>query len=783
MCILPQSWKTFVAPALLAVVCLAGGEPLPAAPFPESVKGFLKSHCYECHNASTQSGGLNLLELSSELATADQIERWTLIHDRIAADEMPPADAQQPPIRERNAAVKSLRERLIPADRAHREVVLRRLNRAEYENTVGDLFGIHVDLNRLLLQDAADNRFDTIGESLSISAEQMAMYVEAADRVLDQVFGPAREPKRIHKRVNAKDLRAVISSDRKLSNGIVLFNARALPMYGVSVADPGTYRLRIETRAMQSKSPLVMRVDGGVTGRVASHVAGFFEVRPEKVMTVEVIDRAVEKYDTFAISLERGYPSWKLDAEKYEGPGLFLGSIELDGPLEAWPPASRRKLLGNIDPAKGTLADVRSILKKLLPRAFRRSPRDTDPELYVQLAQEALDEGAPFEKALRRALKGVLCAPEFLFLEESSVENGRLDDYAVAARLSYFLWKSMPDEELRALAGQGNLQKPDVLQAQVERMLCDPKSQRFVENFTSQWLKLRDIDFTVPDRRLYPEYDRLLRRAMLDETHSFFREILDEDLSVQNFIDSDFAILNQPLAEFYGIDGVEGLAMRRVGLPADSVRGGVMTQAAVLKVSADGTSTSPVLRGSWILKNLFGEPPPPPPAGVEAIEPDIRGATTVREQLARHRQDASCNRCHQKIDPFGFALESFDVIGGWRTWYRTANEGKPVKRLLHPHTSRNVRYRRGPEVDCSGELADGRTFADIREFKQLLLADPTAMTRSLTRILLTYSLGRRLGFADRPEIDRIVEIVHTKHHNGLRSLIHEVVQSKLFRTP
>jgi hypothetical protein len=240
-------------------------------------------------------------------------------------------------------------------------------------------------------------------------------------------------------------------------------------------------------------------------------------------------------------------------------------------------------------------------------------------------------------------------------------------------------------------------------------------------------------------------------------------------------------MINQPLAEHYGIEGVTGLDIRRVELPPNSLRGGVLTQASVLKVSADGTRTSPVLRGAWIMKHLLGTPSPPPPPSVSAVEPDIRGATTVRQQLAKHRDHASCNRCHRKIDPPGFALETFDVIGAQRQWYRTRNNGKYVKRTIHPHSAQNVQYKRGLDVDSSGEMPDGRPFTDVREYKRHLLEDETLMTRTLARLLLTYSLGRRLGFSDRPEVERIVASVKDKG-DGLRSIVHEVVQSESFRS-
>ena len=749
----------------------------------DRIEPFLQKHCFSCHTGETPEAGLDLEKLSLDLADAEVRRRWVDLHDRVAAGEMPPETEQKPSEAETSAFLKTLGDSLTKADLAGKRVVLRRLNRSQYENTVRDLFGIHVSLQTILPDDAPEQGFDTIGSSLSVSAEQMVLYLEAADVVLDQVFGPAQPPRRIEKSANFTELRSKTTADRILDDGVVLFSgAKSLPTYGLSTMGPGLYRLTVDVKAVQSEEPVILRIDGGVTGRIPGHVAGFFEVPPGKITTIELRDRAIENSDTFAFALVGGFPWWSVNADQYKGPGVFIGDIKVEGPLEDWPPPSRARVLGKADPAKGTLEDIRGILLRILPLAFRRTTEEAEAEPYVALARQALNEGVSFEKALRRALKGILAAPEFLFLEERQTEEA-IDDFALASRLSYFLWSSMPDQELFALAGQNDLHKPDVLRAQVERMLKDRKSRRFVESFTGQWLRLRDIDFTVPDRQLYPEYDQLLRQSMLEETRIFFQEILDRDLSVQNFIDSDFLTINGPLAEFYGIAGVRGLETRRVDRPAGSVRGGVLTQASILKVSADGTRTSPVLRGAWILENLYGTPSPPPPPSVEAIEPDIRGATTIREQLAKHRDNPSCQRCHRKIDPPGFALERFDVIGGERDWYRTAQGGKPVQKPLHPQSpSHTVRYRQGRDVDASGTLPDGRSFAGIRDYKQLLLEQESAMPGALTRHLLTYSLGRHLTFSDRPEIDRIVANAKAKN-DGLRSLIHEVTQNPMFREP
>ncbi|MCA9123721.1 MAG: DUF1592 domain-containing protein [Planctomycetaceae bacterium] len=774
------------------VLALASAEYACAdATLPTQLTPFLERHCFDCHSGDEPEAGLNLQTMSTDIADADVRRRWAYLYDRVATGEMPPKSAEQPDAKAKAQLLETLADSLTRADAIQREVVLRRLNRREYEHGVRDLFDIVVDVQSILPDDSAEQGFDTIGSDLSVSAEQMVAYIEAADVVLDQVFGSATAPpRRINQTVNFKDLRSKDTADRILPDGVVLFSgAKDLPLYGVSVSGPATYRLRIQAKAIQTDRPVVMQVNGGVTGRIPGHVAGFFAVPPDKLTTIELTDRAVENSDTFSFGLIGGFPWWSVKEDEYEGAGLFLGDIHIEGPLEQWPPPSRTRLFGNVDPSNGTLEDIRGILSRIMREAFRRPVNSDEVEPYVALAKQALDEGVSFEGALRRGLKGVICAPEFLYLEESveerqqSRESQRIDDFALASRLSFFLWSSLPDAELLALAERGELGRPDVLREQVERMLADPKSQRFVESFTGQWLRLDDIDFTVPDQSLYPEYDQLLRQSMLGETHAFFRELLDRDLSVQNFIDADFVMINQPLADFYGIEGVDGLEMRRVDLPDNSPRGGVLTQASVLKVSADGTRTSPVLRGAWILKYFFGTPSPPPPAGVVAVEPDIRGATTIREQLAKHREHESCNRCHRKIDPPGFALESFDVIGAQRDWYRTRGSGKYLTIPRHPQAPKHyVQYRQGPDVDASGTKSDGQPFTGIHEYKQLLLKDNTAMPRALTRLLLSYSLGLHLGFSDRPAVERIVESVES-HHYGLRSLIHAVVQSETFRQP
>jgi len=414
------------------------------------------------------------------------------------------------------------------------------------------------------------------------------------------------------------------------------------------------------------------------------------------------------------------------------------------------------------------MVDAQHILMGFARRAFRRAVTDLDIKPFMRRVQSKLNQGDSFEQAMRVGLKGIMVSPEFLFLSEKTLPDTlELDDDALANRLSYFLWSSMPDEELLGLAEARRLNDPAVLHQQVERMLNDPKAKSFTENFTGQWLNLRAIDDTMPDRTLYREYDDVLKVASLKEPKLFFDELLKSDLSITHFVSSDFTFLNARLAKHYGIPGVEGAQMRKVGLPTGSHRGGVITMSSVLKVTANGTTTSPVLRGAWLLERILGTPPSKPPPDIGTIEPDIRGATSIREQLAKHRNVESCARCHRDIDPPGFALESFDVTGGWRDHYRAMEDDS--RRVIQ-----------GQPVDSTGILPDGRRFENIDDYKLLLLQDKDQLARNMTEKLISYAIGAEPTPLDKPEIERIVSLVSEKDY-GFRSLIHNVVQSELFK--
>jgi hypothetical protein len=495
-------------------------------------------------------------------------------------------------------------------------------------------------------------------------------------------------------------------------------------------------------------------------------------------------------------------------AEKDGQPGVVFRWLEVEGPIyDEWPTAGHKLLFGDLPmqnkPAlaekssgetnrfgrrrfvgppgvevvsKNPKADAERLLANFVEHAYRQPMGEKEKKRFLPVIDDALKKGNSFTDSMLAGYTAVLCSPEFLCLQE---KPGRLDDYAIASRLSFFLWNSAPDDELFSKAAAGKLHEPDVLRVETERLLNSANSRRFVNAFLDYWLDLRKLLANAPDADLYPEYylDDLLAESALEETQLFFVELMKNDLPSRNIISSDFAMLNERLAAHYGLPPVDGVAVRKVALPKDSPRGGLLTQASILKVTANGTTTSPVVRGAWIMERILGRPIPPPPASVQAIDPDIRGAVTVRQQLEKHRTQESCAVCHSKMDPPGFALENFDVLGGWRERYRAVGEGTPEKGLAK--SGQKFVFHYSLPVDAAGELPDGRKFNDIREFKQLLLNDDRQVARNLTRQLAVYATGAPVGFKDRTEVERILDRASSSHF-GVRSLIHELVQSDLF---
>ena len=522
---------------------------------------------------------------------------------------------------------------------------------------------------------------------------------------------------------------------------------------------------------------------------------GTFDVHPDpSVHELDVYLLAGETIQPDAARLFRSRPpAWHNPlAEKDGQPGVAFQWMEAQGPIyDQWPTPAQKLLYGDLptkEPShegggvevvsQSPDSDAARLIRNFMQAAYRRPVPEAEAGRFLAVFDAAQKSGENFSDAISAAYSAILCSPDFVCVEE---KPGRLDDYALASRLAFFLSNSAPDNQLRSLAASGKLHQPAVLRAQVDRMLNDPKSERFVDAFLDYWLDLRKIVNTAPDSSLYPDYylDDLLTESAEQETHLFFTDLIRRNLPSSNIVSSDFTYLNERLAKHYDIPGVSGVALRRVQLPPDSPRGGLMTQASVLKVTANGTTTSPVLRGVWIMERILGKPTPPPPPKVPAIEPDIRGATTIRAQLEKHRAMASCAACHAKIDPAGFALENFDVMGGWRDRYRVLGDGTPVEGI--GHNGQKFAFANGPSVDASAQLPDGRKFHDVRELKKLLLADPRQIARNMVEQLVVYSTGAAVRFADRPQIEAILDRAAPSHY-GMRSLIHELVQSDVFQT-
>ena len=778
----------------------------PAAPTPEAVQRFVTSNCVECHDDDIKKGGLDLTALAFDLNNANSFNRWVQVLDRAKAGEMPPKTEPRPEAVELRTFVNELAGGLQQADgariAAQGRVPARRLTRFEFERTLHDLLGIAVPLANLLPEDARADVFDTVASAQQVSHFLLERYLTAIDAALDEAFlravlpapnyaaeigwaqfrkfvprsrdpGPRPEHRDAVSWSSPMPFQGKLQPTRVKERGWYRFTLRVA---AVNPPDDGIVWCSVRSGVCAASEPLLFWIGSfAVTTEESEHsfeawveAGHMIEVRPTDGMLRQLKNREAwnpllaEKLGTPGVAfksvvvqqINRGLEPREIRERLF---GALQAKIELGAPSPA--PTVRSVTLASENP----LADASQLVRAFAIRAFRGPVTEDEAAPYVALAHTELAAGAGLVHALRGAYRAVLSSPRFLYLEEPL---GRLTDHALAARLSYFLWSTLPDAELRALADQGGLRNPQRLHGQVERMLRDPKARAFIENFTGQWLSVAEIDATTPDDKLYPEFDEVLKNAMVDETRAFFRELVHRDLSVTHVVDASFSLMSNRLARHYGVPWPGGTGMQRVEFRPGDHRGGIITQGSVLKVTANGTTTSPVLRGVWMLERIMGQPVPPVPAGVPAIEPDIRGAKTIREQLDKHRHVASCAVCHVKIDPPGFALESYDVIGSWRDRYRTVKEPKG--------------WQPGPAVDPSFAMSDGRAFADIAEFKRILLADPDQLARNLASKFVTYATGAGIAYGDRGELEEIVAKTRKQNH-GIRSMIHAVVASPLFQ--
>ncbi|MCE9530370.1 MAG: DUF1592 domain-containing protein [Planctomycetes bacterium] len=822
--------------AFLAFLVLAGTSPAQdRAAFEARFKKLADGHCIGCHGPDVQKYGLRLDKLTAKFDEKDSFNTWVKVLDKIAKGEMPPKDEERPPEKRMKAVVAELQRHLQETSLAkqHREgrVILRRLNRIEYETTLRDLLGPHVEVKEMLPDDNSAAGFDNVSAVLDISSAHLLRYQDAAEKALQGLIPNRPQPtfkdRRTGKEIVEKQpIFKSAGQTVKVVGDSMVMHVRTyghMPCASNPVPVAGKYRVKASVQATGTDGKVlpVMFSWRDLYGSDSPDTQMILDAPTEKGMVLEGVfdmkQRNVIVLNGWSLPSPRDFENRTKGkkVDDYDGPSLVVNWIEIEGPLDPWPPVPYQRLFEGVplkpksvaaaealgqkaeDPTKRDLwwlynplvpapakprEEAERLMRAFLPQAFRRPVSKDLQDYYVKIVHDALDKKMLFSEAMLHGYKVALCSPHFLFItervDESKTEKRTtLDDYAVASRLSYFFWSSLPDDELLKLAAKGELSKPAVLHEQVERMLKDRKAHRFTDNFAGQWLDLRNINATSPDPEVYSEFDDFLFWSMPRETRMFFEEILRNDLPLTDFVHSDWTFLNQRLAQHYGIKNVVGGELRKVKLPADCHRGGVLTHASIMKVTADGTKSSPVLRGRWVLEKIIGLPPAPPPPDIPAIEPDIRGATTIRQQLDKHRNTKACATCHVHIDPPGFALENFDVIGGWRDFYRAS---KPIRDKLVDLTNYPGRkIYRALDVEKGGQTPEGKPFKDIDEYKQILLADKDQLARNLAQKLLIYATGADIQFADREVVEQLVAKCREKKY-GFRSLVHEVVLSRVF---
>lgn len=802
----------------------------PAETFAKTILPLLESRCVACHGPAKAKAKIDFSGARSlEKLTADP-HLWFRVLDQLNFGEMPPEDADEPLADADRARIVSWIEGELTDSFAARRLAegrsqFRRLNRVEFSDQFEDLFGIRPDVS-LLPQDGRVEGFTKIAEALPMSTDGAYGYYQIARDLLEKwVLKPLPNPEKNPSDATTHRLAAMESGQSaghtlELPDGwFVSFNSDDTSgrlRFGGGTAKggndfsgartPGLYRLRAHIYAYQSDQPLTVGIYAGHTGSY-----------PQQIELVQIIEAppgrpAVVETEAYLGNHPSGVNSFRLvpfglgeqvpknsQASRCQGPGLAIQWVEVDQPArpifadrlltadfpEDLKEAMRRpqaylREKGPYNYNGMSADDFTALMQKTAARVGARLwHRDLTPaELAAVTAAVRADLVA--EKNLRDLffdrITDLMTSPEFFCVNEAP---GRLSEFALASRLALFLWNSGPDEALLDLARAGKLADSAVLRRETDRLIDDPRSDRFVKHFLNQWLDLHAISDTTPDNKLYPEYGDDLKFSSLRETEGTFRRVLRENRSVADFVAPDWLMVNERLARHYGIPAVAGAALRPAPLPKDSPYGGLWAQPAILKVTADGSSTSPVKRGVWIAKRLLGVHVSPPPPNIEPINPDTSGAKTLREQLALHSSKGSCAGCHQKFDPYGFALESFDVMGQYRKHYRQID---PRIAALSPQQRKGKTvWADGLPVDASGVTPDGKEFTDIVALREILKTQPEKLAWGVTWHLATHATGTPSGPLDRRAIQAIVDGAAKEGH-GLRSLVHGLVQSELFRT-
>jgi mono/diheme cytochrome c family protein len=830
----------FVLP-LAAALERAGAQPANASAPPAQLASLLNQHCRQCHDKDTQSGGLDLTALLFDLKDRAIREQWIRIHDRVEKGEMPPKSVPFPAA-QRAEFLKLLNAQLYAADLAEIKAAgrgpLRRLNRDEYEQNLRDLLQLpHLDIRDLLPADREAHHFNKVSETLDMSRVQLMAYLDAAETALQQALvKEAQPPALLHYRAIGKQLSFVRAITGEKQSMFFARNSVGIDSYEKGEeADPavemamfrspgwpyaifpkklvttvaGAYRVRFSARAVLQTAGFVLKpatqpvpftfrsrrpTNHDIAEDVKS-VGGILDIQPNAQPGVNVYETIVQlgAGQTVEYGL-LGLPVPQPDAQGITGsyrfppfppggqPGIAFQWLEVEGPLPpaSWPPASHLVLFDDLG-VEVKSANPPQDATRLLRRFINLAAREPVPEealaKFEKLTLSRLNAGVPLREALLAGYKAFLCSDLFLYLREPV---RAADQFAIANRLAHFLTDTRPDAPLTELARQGKLSNAAVLRRETERLIAGAGFERFVRHFTDYWLSLRDLRRDDPDIRLYPEYrlDDYLVESMGLETRAFFTALVRENLPATTLVDANFTFANDRLARHYNLPPLTGSAVRKVSLPKDSPYGGLLTQAAILKITAHGVATSPVLRGAWVMDHLIGQPPPAPPPGVPAVEPDIRGAKSMRELLALHTKSASCAACHAKFDPVGLALENFDVMGRWRTNYRGLETGERISGI--DPSGHDFSYTVANPVDASGQLADGRSFQDIHALKAIFKADPRQLARNLLHQFTVYATGTPVRFADRRTIEAILD-AGAKDGFRVRDLLHGLVQSDIFQ--
>lgn len=670
---------------------------------------------------------------------------------------MPPDGSPKPSATLRSAFVASAEQMLaVSCDlKDPGRVTLRRLNREEYDNTVRDLIGLDLRPADDFPSDDVGYGFDNIGDVLSISPLLMEKYISAAEMISEKAIEVPKPPITIAGS-DLPDAKAAGSNDRGekvlFSNTVVEFKA-TLPKAGM-------YRLRVKAYGEQAgPQPPAMAL------RFEGKEVQLFDVvaKKDRPEIYEVPIKGGKGENVFGISYLNDFYDAKQPAGQRDR-NLVIQRVEIVGPDAGGEgiSAAHLRIIPETPTKERRTVVARQIFTKFATRAFRRPATADEVDRLMKVYAFAEKTGEPFERGIQLGVQAVLVSPNFLFRVETDPPTKKnaaktLNDYELASRLSYFLWSSMPDQALISSADSGRLHQPNVLVAQVSRMLQDPKSKALADNFAGQWLQLRKLNNVNPNPEQFPTFTPELKQNMVTETKMFFQAVAHEDRSIIDFIDGKFTYINGPLARHYGIPGVTGDVFRKVILTTPE-RGGVLTQGSVLTVTSNPTRTSPVKRGKWVLEELLGTPPPPPPPGVGTLGDERKrlDAKTLRLRMEQHRANPMCAACHKRMDPIGFSLENYDAVGAWRT------------------------LESGMKIDNSGVLPDGRTFHGPSELKKILLGNKPQFVRCLTEKMLTYALGRGLESADRCTVDDIVKRVTLENYK-FSSLVKAVVKSEPFR--